>query len=115
MLICAFFPEAIAFYAYVQMRQEKSVYDMWCEHFGIIPGSDRDRMGMEGGFFVVMGGIVIRENKDTGRMTTLTPLGFKEYTLSDKIPEDAFDKKFIIDKEMPLPLPKCWSSLRRLG
>ncbi|RPB12864.1 hypothetical protein P167DRAFT_146645 [Morchella conica CCBAS932] len=98
MWICAIFPEAIAFYAYVQMREAKSVYDMWCEHFGITPGSDRDRMGMQGGFFVVMGGIAVHENKNTGRMTTLTPSGFREYTLSGKIPEDALDKKFIIDK-----------------
>lgn len=98
MWICVLLPEGIAFYAYVQMRQAKSVYDMWCEHFGITPGSDRDRMGMEGGFFVVMGGIVVRENKNTGCTTTLTPLGFKKYTQSGKIPEDAFDKKFVIDK-----------------
>jgi hypothetical protein len=103
-----FTPELIVGSACVQRKNAKLVHDTWCAHFGIKPGSSQDNMGMEGAFFVVMGGFVVNEDLEAGEdgekddftrdRCILTHEGFLHYLSKDQIPMDAINKRVIADK-----------------
>lgn len=114
MFLAAFVPEIIMMCSYSEWRKAGKIHRSWCKKFNIKPGSKEDRMGMQGAFFVLMGGFTVWEFEmdadeslggvgggSGGRTyysSTLTARGFKRYVESGQITQDAFDKRNIIDK-----------------
>ncbi|RPB08232.1 hypothetical protein P167DRAFT_528861, partial [Morchella conica CCBAS932] len=107
MFIALLAPELIVGQAYEQKKQAKLVHNTWCAHFNIKPGSPEDKMGIEGAFFVVMGGFVVNEDPEAGEDSekdnftwhrSLTSKGFLNYLSKNQIPLDAINKRVIVDK-----------------
>ncbi|KAF8246820.1 hypothetical protein K440DRAFT_471760, partial [Wilcoxina mikolae CBS 423.85] len=69
-------PEFVFIIALNQFRQARELRKLWCTKFP-------DTMGLQGGFFVLMGGFTIRRNltmadmDNTPRTITMTPAGFE--------------------------------------
>lgn len=76
MIISLFGPEVLASYAFRQWREARLLRRLWCEHAGAKVGSEGDLIGMQGAFFVVMGGCIAKSSDCPGRIFTLTPRGF---------------------------------------
>lgn len=89
-------PEIVVSNSFHQWREAKRVHAKWCTLSGIKKGSKED-MGMEGAFFVVMGGCTIG-GIDDGFTATITPAGFLALTQSGTLPNDVLKKGIIKDK-----------------
>lgn len=92
-------PEGLLVCAFGQWREAKKIEQAWRQKgFG-------DELGMDGAFFVVMGGFLVRTaEKPGGRekrelyTATLTPTGFLRYLARGNIVPSSFDKSAIADK-----------------
>lgn len=99
MLVALLGPEVAVAYALRQLLEAREVHEEWCKKFNVKPGDKQDRLGMEGAFFVVMGGYVTMVDQgDESAALTLTPKGFIHFTKSGEIPMEAVDRRIIIDK-----------------
>lgn len=98
MAISVGLPEAIILCAHGQWRQARKIRNLWCQYFKIKPGDPSD-IGVAGGFFVLMGGIVVgdKDNNDKCR-TSLTCIGFEKYLLAGKIDMNSFRQRSVVDK-----------------
>lgn len=98
MVLSVFMAESTMLMAYGQWREARSVRKAWLDHFGLKKGKEGD-IGMEGGFFVVMGGIAVGEIDQRGKTRTiLTASGFKNYLAMGHIQETDLRKNSITDK-----------------
>lgn len=94
MLVALIIPEAIIMSAYGQWRMAQRIHTAWRAHHGHQPitwldtfmfwkTTTNDGLGIDGAFFVVMGGFVLdlplHVSEYTPGITTLTPLGFLKY------------------------------------
>ncbi|KAL0632031.1 hypothetical protein Q9L58_009087 [Maublancomyces gigas] len=98
MAISVGLPEAIILCAHGQWRQARKIRNLWCRYFEIKPGDPGD-IGVAGGFFVLMGGIVVgdKDNNDKCR-TSLTCTGFEKYLLAGKIDMNSFRRRSVVDR-----------------
>lgn len=91
--VCVGLPEAIVMCAYGQWSKAKSIRKAWTAKY---PDAVDD-IGMEGGFFVVMGGISVGA-KGGKYNTTLTCAGFERYVGTGDINPENFSKRAATDK-----------------
>lgn len=98
MAISVGLPEAIILCAHGQWRQARKIRNLWCNHFKIKPGDPGD-IGLAGGFFVLMGGVVVgdKDGNDKSR-TSLTCEGFEKYLLAKKIEISDLRWRSVVDK-----------------
>lgn len=78
-----------------QWRKARRLQAMWVERFPVTKECP-DSLGMEGAFFVLAGGFLVKEGE--GYKTVLTPLGFEHYVRSGQIDAKSFDRRQITDK-----------------
>lgn len=98
MAISVGLPEAIILCAHGQWREARRIRKIWCNHFKISPGQDGD-IGVAGGFFVLMGGVVVGEKDRNGKSRTiLTCKGFEKYLKQGKINIRDLRKRSVVDK-----------------
>lgn len=137
MLVALIIPEAIIMSAYGQWRMARKIHKAWISHHKIQPKTwldtfmfwktrDDDGLGIDGAFFVVMGGFVLdlpphltpdlppEVLSNTPITTTLTPRGFLKYLGDKKIPRDTFDKRSIVDKGKTSNIAKVLASCQAL-
>lgn len=92
--VCVGLPEAIVLCAYGQWLEAKAIRKVWISTHG----KEHD-IGIAGGFFVVMGGIVVGELGENGRYdTTLTCDGFKKYVREHRITAKHFQQRAASDR-----------------
>lgn len=98
MVISIFMPESTILPAFAQWREAREIRKKWCDNFHITEGDPFD-IGMEGGFFVVMGGIGVGTQDIHGKCRTiLTARGFKHYLAAGDIKKEHLCKDNIVDK-----------------
>ncbi|KAH0605684.1 uncharacterized protein H6S33_004906 [Morchella sextelata] len=141
MLIAVVVPEGLILSAFAQYREAKELHNLWLEKykdenepwytFLKFWEDSKSTFGMEGAFFVVMGGFVVAssavdgQGKDTEQQATsahmaqnkeyviLTSEGFKHYyrNLIDK-DEMRCHRKAILDKGKASNMAKCLAGLQ---
>lgn len=139
MWVSVIVPEGVMICAWGQWREARMIEKAWRAKF---KGSKGDPLGMDGAFFVVMGGFVVipsepeakaisipREKSGTGPqpgtghltqekprpyLATLTSKGFLEYLELGYIHEETFDKKDIGDKGKASNIAKLLASVQAL-
>ncbi|KAL0631337.1 hypothetical protein Q9L58_009799 [Maublancomyces gigas] len=97
--ICVGLPEAIVMCAFGQWCKAKSMRKAWIAQYP----DPADDIGMEGGFFVVMGGVTVGARAGKGGKggkynTTLTCDGFETYIKTGDINPDNFSQRAAADK-----------------
>lgn len=94
------FPHGIMLCAFGQWREAKRLHKFWLERFEINVKNQYDHMGIEGGFFLLMGGFTLPkgEGEEDGYIPVLTPYGFVTYVQAGMIDQSSFDRRFINDK-----------------
>lgn len=98
MAISVGLPEAIILCAHGQWREARRIRKVWCEHFNIHPGHEDD-IGIAGGFFVLMGGLVVGDKDHFGKSRTLlTCEGFEKYLKDGKINRKDLTKRAVVDR-----------------
>lgn len=124
MIISILVPEGVILCAYGQRREALRLHKAWQRKYP----EQRDYLGMDGAFFVVMGGFVIdrvrndsvnqhvrsRRRKQSYYTATLTPAGFLCYLESGQIDHRTFDKRDIVDKGKADTIAKLISSSQAL-
>lgn len=102
MVLAVLVPEGLLVCAFGQWREAKKLDQAWREN---APPGFGDELGMDGAFFVVMGGFLVKTSeKPEGRPKSdlytaiLTPTGFLYYLKRGNIVPASFDKSAIIDK-----------------
>lgn len=102
MVLAVLVPEGLLICAFGQYREAKRLERAWRMKVDPKHGS---QLGMDGAFFVVMGGFVVRTSEDPlGKeradlhTATLTPTGFLKYLENGNIVPESFDKSAITDK-----------------
>lgn len=96
MLDALFVPEIVVCNSVHQWREAHRVHDAWCSLTGIEKGSRQD-IGLEGAFFVLMGGCTVGGISD-GYTAVLTAAGFLELTETGVLAADILSRDAIIDK-----------------
>lgn len=92
--VCVGLPEAIVLCAYGQWLEARAIRKVWVSTYG-----DEHDIGIAGGFFVVMGGIVVGEKGENDRYdTTLTCAGFKKYVSEHRITAKHFQQRAATDR-----------------
>lgn len=122
MVFCIFVPEATIMPAYSQRKEAKRIRNVWLSHWKIDTG-DRYDIGLEGAFFVVMGGIGVGKPGKRGECwTILTARGFEWYLQNGWIKKEDLVKDDIIDKGKANTLVKllvlaqaCWFVIVFIG
>ncbi|KAI5848527.1 hypothetical protein DFP73DRAFT_474208 [Morchella snyderi] len=89
--------------AFGQWREAKRLHRFWLERFEINVKNQYDHMGIEGGFFLLMGGFTLPKGEleageEDGYIPVLTPYGFVTYVQAGMIDQSSFDRRFINDK-----------------
>jgi len=98
-IITVLFPELILLRSCSQWMEAIELRRMWCEKFHVNPGEEGDLIGIEGAYFVLMGGFIAPRSHETAQYTTtLTSEGFKWGIQNDLLPQDVFRKQDIVDK-----------------
>ena len=103
-ITAALFPELVLLRACSQWLEAKALQKYWCNEFGNVkPGSDEDLIGVEGAYFVLMGGFIAPRVGSENYTTTLTAEGFRWAIKKNKegfrlLDRTAFRKQDIIDK-----------------
>lgn len=92
--LCA--PEIVVSNSIHQWREAHRVHAAWLSLTQVEKGSKED-IGLEGAFFVVMGGCTVGGMKD-GYTGILTPVGFLELTETGILAADILSRDAIIDK-----------------
>jgi hypothetical protein len=95
MALSLLFPEIMMLCSFGQWRKARRLHAMWIERFPVTKECP-DSLGMQGAFFVLAGGFLVKEGKDY--KTVLTPLGFEHYVRSGRIDPQSFDRRQITDK-----------------
>ncbi|RPB10214.1 hypothetical protein P167DRAFT_491404, partial [Morchella conica CCBAS932] len=95
MALSLLFPEIMMLCSFGQWRKARRLQAMWVERFPVTKECP-DSLGMEGAFFVLAGGFLVKEGE--GYKTVLTPLGFEHYVRSGQIDAKSFDRRQITDK-----------------
>ncbi|KAF8245692.1 hypothetical protein K440DRAFT_662632 [Wilcoxina mikolae CBS 423.85] len=75
-ILATLIPELVLLRACSQWLEAKELQRVWCEEFGITAGS-KDDIGVEGAYFVLMGGFIAPRDNFKDHTTTLTADGFK--------------------------------------
>ncbi|KAF8542567.1 hypothetical protein BDD12DRAFT_728609, partial [Trichophaea hybrida] len=125
LVLAAIFPEIILVIAFSQYHQAHELHNIWCEQYP-------DTMGLQGGFFVLMGGYIIQraddilatDNKQSVPFTTtLTPEGFKWLLKKENLKglcetillsRNPFDMKEVEDKGKADDISKALVSIQAL-
>ncbi|KAI5777140.1 hypothetical protein EDC01DRAFT_624397, partial [Geopyxis carbonaria] len=124
-------PEGMIMCAYSQWLEAKEIKEHWESYLD--SEDDRDYLGMDGAFFVVMGGFVVDvkpegaitpiksrhltrlpEGDQPEYTTTLTASGFVAYLKEGRINANSFDKKAIVDKGKSNNVAKLLSGTQTL-
>lgn len=102
MVLAVLVPEGLLVCAFGQWREAKKLEQAWRQN---APPGLEDELGMDGAFFVVMGGFLVQTfEKPEGRpkrdlhTAILTPTGFLYYLKKGNIVPASFDKSAITDK-----------------
>lgn len=102
MVLAVLVPQGLLVCAFGQWREAKKLEQAWRQK---APPEFKDELGMDGAFFVVMGGFLVRtaenpEGHDKRNLHTaiLTPTGFLAYLERGNIVPTSFDKSAITDK-----------------
>lgn len=102
MFLAVVVPEGLLVCAFGQWREAKRLEKAWRE---MAPQGLEKELGMDGAFFVVMGGFLVRtaekpDGRDKRELHTaiLTPTGFLWYLERGNIGPTSFDKSAITDK-----------------
>lgn len=90
MLVAAFVPEAIMLSAFGEWRKAKELHQFWRKHHKYEAGSE-DSLGIEGAFFVLMGGFTVGEV--TVRESTVRGTTVREYTAGGTTVEESVMRK----------------------
>lgn len=96
MVVLLFMPQFVVSKSVHQWRDARRIHLEWCNLTGVAMGCKED-IGMEGAFFVIMGGCSL-SGIGPGSIATLTPVGFLELTRNGVLPQDILTKKIINDK-----------------
>lgn len=102
MLLAVLVPEGLLVCAFGQWREARRLEQAWRQK---APLGFEGQLGMDGAFFVVMGGFFVRTVEQPGELdkrelhtAILTPTGFLRYLESGNILPTSFDKSAISDK-----------------
>lgn len=102
MVLAVLVPEGILVCAFGQWREAKRLEQAWRKK---VDKKYEDQLGMDGAFFVVMGGFLVRTSEDPRgkercdlHTAVLTPTGFLHYLERGNITPESFDKSAISDK-----------------
>ena len=131
MLVSIVIPEGLILCAYGQRREARRIYQAWQEKFK--DSEDKGYLGMDGAFFVVMGGFVIDRAtsissrkcfwcrlwpklwvKSPDYTATLTPAGFLFYLEKGWIGRQSFEKQDIVDKDKGNRMSKSISGFQAI-
>lgn len=92
-------PEHQVVQSYGDWLEAHKLHKDWCDYFNVKKGSKEDRLGIEGAFFVVMGGYSLGlDLSESIFPSILTPQGFMDLTKTGLINPEAIDKNQIRDK-----------------
>ena len=136
MVVSIIVPEWLILCAYGQWRKARELHKAWQEQFKADKES-KNYLGMDGAFFVVMGGFVVdkaecsnpsdishpmsemmgwaskRKSSETSYFTaTLTPEGFLNHMKEGRITKKAFEKRAILDKGKASNIAKLLSGFQ---
>lgn len=92
-------PEVVLLIAVGQWRNAREFHRDWCAFYEVDPGSRDDNLGLEGAFFVCMGGYSVGPAHLFSTFdNTLTTTGFIGCMKSGLIAKDFVNKRVIVDK-----------------
>lgn len=95
MALSLIFPEIMMLCSFGQWRKARRIHAVWLERFPVTKERP-DSLGLEGAFFVLMGGFLVKEGK--GYKSVLTPLGFEHYVRTGQVGPTSFNRRYITDK-----------------
>lgn len=99
MLLSLFIPEIVIAHAISQWKEARKLHRFWCNHFKVKAGSKGDRLGMEGAFFVIMGGFASGPCDHFSRYpSTISPADFKRLIDTGVVSPNTINRKLIMDK-----------------
>jgi len=114
MIISILVPEGVILCAYGQRREALRLHKAWQRKYP----EQQGYLGMDGAFFVVMGGFIIDRvpagSVDQHYTAILTPTGFLHFLESGHIGHRTFDRRDIVDKGNADAIAKLISSSQAL-
>jgi hypothetical protein len=92
-------PEVILAIAIQEWRDARGFWHSWCSLHNIRPGDDNDNLGMQGAFFIGMGGFSLGPKELFGSFrSVVTYDGFLYFTRVGQAPKNLVRKSVIMDK-----------------
>lgn len=113
MLAALFVPEIVVSNSFHQWREAHRLYAAWRSMTNVKKGSKND-MGLEGAFFVVMGGCTIGGIMD-GYTAILTPAAFLQLTETGVLPPTSSTATTSSTRAKPTHSPSSWCVCKRSG
>lgn len=99
MLLALLAPEIVIIRAFEQWKEARTLHKFWCDKSKVERWSKEDQFGMEGAFFVVMGGFTAGPCDSSGYYpATVSVEDFKRLTEEGAISPLTINKKLIMDK-----------------